>query len=155
MIEIRLRRLRRRGSQRAIFSWLAALGLGVILAGSVGCGDGPPQVLLISPANGTFTTEGSVLVSGILVNVNTEAVADVLVNGVSALPLGAGDTFSVTIPLDALEVVNPIVAEVIGQSGSVLRDRVTVMVGDSIADGDLSPGGVALRLNDGGLDEIR
>lgn len=124
------------------------------LLGAIACGDGPPQVLIATPLNGTFTTEASVVVSGVLLRVDLDSVADVRVNGVSALPLGPGGGFSVSVPLVPGVVIQPIVAIVIGNTGAKLTDRVTVIRGDSVADGDLSYDGIALRLTESGLDEL-
>jgi len=58
------------------------------------------------------------------------------------------------VDLAAGKIVHPIVAEVIGKSGTVLRDRVTVIAGDSIPDGELSPDAVALRIDEKGLEDL-
>jgi len=141
---------RRTGTPRPI---LASLAL-VLLLGSAACNPGPPGILIVTPANGTFSSDPSIAVDGVVLNIDAENIADVLVNGSSVLPLGPGSTFSTTVTLDAGAIVNPIVAEVVGTSGTVLRDRVTVMAGDSRADGAFSEEGLALRLTDPGLDEI-
>jgi len=143
------------GRPSSILRNVALVGLLIgALLGATGCGDGPPQVLIVTPQNGTFTTAGSISVSGVLMRVDLDAVADVQVNGVSALPIGPGGGFSVTVPLAPGVVIQPIVATVIGNSGARLTDRVTVILGDSVADGDLSLDGIALRLTETGLDEL-
>ena len=124
------------------------------LVGAVACGPGPARVVILTPANGTFTTAGTVQVTGVLLDVNIDAVADVVVNGVSALPLDQNQMFTITVPLTPGTIIQPIVAEVIGDSGTTLTDRITVMLGDSVADGDFSPGGIALRISEGGLNEL-
>ena len=121
---------------------------------ALACGDGPARVVILSPANGAFTTASTVEVSGVLIDVNLESVDDVQVNGISVGDLNGQPAFVVTIPLDSNQIEQPIVAEVIGESGTLLRDRVTLIVGDSTADGDFSQEGIALRLNDSGLEEI-
>lgn len=132
-------------------SWLLGFTAGIVLLG-VGCG-GPPSILILTPANGSFNLGASVTVTGIVIGIDPAAIADVRVNGVSVLPLS--DTmFSTVVTLDAVAIVNPIVAEVIGHGGSVLRDRVTVIAGDSIPDGDFSEDAVALRLAEPGLNEL-
>ncbi len=118
------------------------------------CGSGPPRVVLFNPLQGTFTTDTTIQVDGVLIDVNLDAVADVQVNGISAMPLAPGGLFSVTVPLDPTMLEQPITAEVIGESGGILRDRVMVVYGPSVVDGDFSPEGIALRLNEAGLDEI-
>ena len=122
------------------------LGLaGVLSLIGVGCSPGPPEIVILTPANGTFEAGASITVQGFVMNIDPAAIADVRVNGVSVLPL-SGTMFSTTVALDPVAIVNPIVAEVIGNTGTVLRDRVTVIVGDSIADGDFSQDGIALRI---------
>jgi hypothetical protein len=122
----------------------------VVLAG---CGAGPPLIAITSPTQGSFESGASVSVSGVVMNIDSAAIADVRVNGVSVLPL-TGMTFSTTVTLDPVAIINPIVAEVIGNSGSVLRHRITVIAGDSIADGDFSEDSLALRFTEPGLDEL-
>jgi len=121
---------------------------------ALGCGEGPARVVIFSPLQGTFTTSSSVLVQGALLDVNLEAVADVQVNGISALPLISEGLFSVTVPLNPAVIEQPITVEVIGQSGGILRDRVMVLYGPAVADGDFSPEGIALRITEAGLDEL-
>lgn len=130
------------------------LGLALTAAFGWGCTAGPPEVVILSPVHGSFTTGASVQVDGILLNVDSDVIADVLVNGVSVLPLGPMMTFSAVVDLDAVDIVNPIVAEVIGTGGSVLRDRITVMVGDTIQEGGLTEEGIALHFTEGGLDAL-
>ncbi len=139
---------------RRYLSRLATLIAGLSLLTVAGCGDGPARVIIFSPLQGTFTTASSVLVQGALVDVNLDAVADVQVNGVSVMPLTGDGLFSVTVPLDPGTIEQPITAEVIGESGGILRDRIMVLYGDSVADGDFSPEGIALRLTEAGLDEL-
>ena len=119
-----------------------------------GCGNGPAHILILSPAQGEFTTANEVLVQGLLVDVNLEAVADVHVNGISVMPVAGTGIFSVTVPLDPAQIEQSIVAEVIGNSGTTLRDKVTLIRGESIADGGFSLEGIALRLAEGGLREL-
>lgn len=141
-------------AQRLGRSSSAVFGLVVGMAMMMGCGEGPPQIVISSPVNGTFTTASSVVVTGALLYVDAEDIADVTVNGVSMLPLGPGQTFSTTVNLDPSAIINPIVAEVVAHGGSTLRDRVSVMRGDSVADGAFSQEGIALRINESGLDAI-
>ncbi|MDE0887340.1 MAG: hypothetical protein OSB70_17595 [Myxococcota bacterium] len=133
--------------------WAAWFG-GLSLLALVACGDGPARVIILSPLPGTFTNAASVDVQGVLIDVNLEAVADVQVNGLSAMPLAPGGVFNLTVPLDAIGLEQPITVEVIGESGGILRDRVMMIAGDSVAEGDLSYEGIALRLSDAGLAEI-
>lgn len=141
-------------AQRLGRSSSAVFGLVVGMAMMMGCGEGPPQIVISSPVNGTFTTASSVVVTGALLYVDAEDIADVTINGVSVLPLGPGQTFSTTVNLDPSAIINPIVAEVVAHGGSTLRDRVSVMRGDTVADGAFSQEGIALRINESGLDAI-
>jgi hypothetical protein len=118
-----------------------------------GCSPVAPAVVIVTPMHGTFTTAPSVSVTGVVVGIDPSVIADVRVNGVS-VPLAPNQTFTTTVALDAVAIANPIVAEVIGDSGSVVRDRVTVMAGDSVADGDFSVESVALQFTEAGLDTL-
>jgi hypothetical protein len=142
-----------RRTTRSTTAWLATGLLISLITTTIGCGDGP-RIVILSPLHGSFGTATSVDVAGILLGVNIEALADVQVNGISAMPLDENNMFSVTVPLDSGVVIQPIVAEAIGESGSVLRERITVMLGDSIADGDFSLEGIMLRIGSAGLDEL-
>jgi hypothetical protein len=128
--------------------------LGWASLAALGCGEGPARVVIFNPLQGTFTTAPSVLVQGALLDVNLEAVSDVQVNGISALPLISDGLFSITVPLDPAVIEQPITVEVIGESGGILRDRVMVLYGAALADGDFSPEGIALRITEAGLDEL-
>jgi hypothetical protein len=130
---------------------LLGFAAGIVLLGA-GCG-APPGIMILAPGNGSFEPGASILVTGVVLGIDPAAIADVRVNGVSVLPL-TNDMFSTTVSLDPVAIVNPIVAEVIGPSGTVLRDRVTVIAGDSIADGDFSEDSVALRFAEAGLNEL-
>ncbi|MCS5635305.1 MAG: hypothetical protein NZ990_02230, partial [Myxococcota bacterium] len=133
---------------------IAGIILGWLLLVALGCGEGPARVVIFNPLQGTFTTAPSVLVQGALLDVNLEAVSDVQVNGISALPLISDGLFSVTVPLNPAVIEQPITVEVIGESGGILRDRVMVLYGAALADGDFSPEGIALRITEAGLDEL-
>jgi hypothetical protein len=144
---------RSRGSSasriRVLFRVLAlVLGGGLVL----GANCGSPFVQITSPANGAFSTAGSVVVTGKVLNFGN-ALIDATVNGVSVLPLAGDGTFSISVALDPGAIANPIVLEATRTNGKPLRHRVTVIAGDSVPDGALSTMGVALRLNDTGLDE--
>lgn len=117
-------------------------------------GDG---LLIDVPANGTFTNAASVEVTG-MVN-GAEPVTSLDVNGSSVLPLDQDNAYTTTVPLDAAEIFNPIVAELTTQVGTILRDRVTQVVGDGITtgfvlDGAQAPQSIAMRFTDVGLGQI-
>jgi hypothetical protein len=76
------------------------------------------------------------------------------INGV-AVPVAANRTFSTTVALDATRIFNPIRATLTDLvHGSSANARVVVIRGSSVLDGNLSPQSVALRLTDGGLDQV-
>jgi len=140
------------GRTRTLFLLLIACAVSL---GLLGCRRGVTLVLL-TPTHGEFTTAASIVVSGD-VNGNLGIVDDVLVNGVSVLPLNPDGTFSVNVTLDPLadfHPFHPIKVEMLRSGGIPQVERVTVIAGESVADGDYSPMAVALRLNDSGLDQI-
>ena len=110
-------------------------------------------VVITSPTSGSFSTAASTTVDGLITSL-PPALASLTINGVPTAVSPAG-TFSTTVPLDDVEIFNPIRATVtdIG-TGATAHDRVVVIAGDSVADGALSPESVALRLNDSGLDTV-
>lgn len=113
----------------------------------------PPAIVILSPAHGTFSTAPTVTLSGQVLH--PRAGLEVRVNG-TAVSLGPGNTWSTTQPLDANAVINPFVASLVQVSnGKVLsRQRIVVHAASSVADGSFSNQGVALRINDTGLDQL-
>lgn len=131
------------------------LAAALIVAGTAGVGVacGPAQsIQILTPTMGTFTQSATINVTGSLTAIGPAAIASLTVNGVSVTP--SGSNFSTTVTLTPGEIVQPITAEVTLNGGNVFRDRITVLSGDSIADGDFSEMGIALRLNDTGLDQL-
>lgn len=127
------------------------LGLGL----AIGASCTPSAKLFVdSPVQGTFLNGTSVTVEGRL---NLPArFTGLTVNGIATPPAA---TWSVTVPVDPAAVFNRLSVEGTLQSGSVLRKSVVVVVGDGattgfVADGDLSPQGIGMRLTDAGLDQI-
>jgi hypothetical protein len=119
---------------------------------STSCTD-VPAVIILTPAQGEFSTAPTTNVTGMVVNVDP-ADAAVLVNGVPVAVDGLGG-FSTTVNLDSLIVFNGIGVQLTDTSnGFVTQARVTVIAGDSIADGSYSLQSVALRINDSGLDTL-
>lgn len=112
-----------------------------------------PQVTILSPAHGAFLATPNVTISGRVQPM--QAGLELRVNGTVA-PLAGDGTWSLTLPLDAQGVVNPFVAVVsrTATGATVDRTRIVVHAGDSIADGDFTPQGVGLRINDSGLDQL-
>jgi LBP / BPI / CETP family, C-terminal domain len=113
--------------------------------------DKRPNPGIATPLNGTFTSAGSILVTG-TVSGNLTKLAELTVNGVPT-PL-SGRSYSATVTLDPATVFNPIVVEARRTDGSRSRARVTVIVGESIPDGGLTEMGLGMRLNDSGLDAL-
>lgn len=108
----------------------------------------PPKIVITSPANGAMIDAPTALVSG----TTNRSGLQVVVNGVPAT-VGAG-TWSVTIPLDTAGVMTPIDALMVNATGTITKDRITVLAGPSIADGALSPQGVGLGFTNTGLDAL-
>ncbi len=109
-------------------------------------------IAIQSPSHGVFSTAGSVVVNG-QYSVLTGAQSSVRINGEAPTTLDpVARTFSHTVTLDESAVFNPILATLTNtENGDEVRDRVVVIAGDSIADGNLSPQSVTLRINDSGL----
>src|SRR5262249_32973189 len=78
------------------------------------------------------------------------------VNGVPALAGNQSQrTFSHTVALDAANVFTPVHVVVTNiDNGDDVHDRIIVVAGASVADGDLAPQSVAMRVNDSGLDTL-
>ena len=114
----------------------------------------PPDVVIDSPADGTFTTAASAVVTGHILNrfVNQSAV---FING-TQVPLNPDGTFSGTVALDAAAIFNPVLVELKGPStGDIFaRKRQSIIRGSSVPDGGFSTLGVAMRINDTGLDQL-
>lgn len=125
----------------------------LLAAVTLGACNPTPSITILTPAHGAFTTASTVTITG-RVN-NAKPGLDVRVNGQS-VPVNPDDTWSVTLPLDPVAIINPVTATLVRLSDGVLlsRQRIVVHAADSVADGDFSASGVGLRLNDSGLDQI-
>ena len=108
-----------------------------------------PKVVLSSPLHGSFSSGGSVVASGDILNVVDGTI--VRVNGIPVVPVN--NHFAVNVPLDAASTVNSIVAE-IETAGQVVRDRVDVIVGDFLQQGESYPYGVGLQMGQGFLNRL-
>ncbi len=138
-------------NQRARSSLAALVAVSVLGLLGMPCGTPDPRVVIATPDHGIFTTATSVSVAGVVLNPRADGT--LRVNGV-VTPVGGGGSFSATVNLT--DIVNPILVRyTYGFANKDVRDRVTVFQGESIADGAFSPMGVALRLNDSGLDEAQ
>lgn len=121
-----------------------------ILIGS-GCGT-PPTIKITSPGHGAFTTASSVTISGTVAPY--ASTFEVNVNG-TPVTLNSNGTWSVNLPLNAAQVINPFTATLMSGTGKLLsRSRIVVHRAASVADGGFSSQGVGLRLTDRGLDQL-
>ena len=129
------------------------LALLATLALSNGC---TPWVIAVieSPVDAAFVDATSTTVSGHLTRM--EPGDELHVNGI-AVPIQPDLTWSVVVPLDTVAIVNPIEA-IVSRGGVPLGaghdDRIVVMAGPWVADGDPSPMGVALRFENAGLASV-
>ncbi len=125
------------------------------LCGSAGAACNEFGIVIQTPDHGEFSEASSILVSG-QYSLLTGAQSEVRINGEEPDTLDpVARTFSHTLALDRSAVFNPILATLTNTAnGDEARDRVVVIAGDSVADGDLSPQSVTLRINDSGLASI-
>ena len=109
-------------------------------------------VVINTPTNGSFTTDPTVSVTGV-VNFLDPSQAALTING-DPVTVAPGGTFSTTVTLDQSAIFTPIRATVTDTAfGGNAHDRVVAIFGPSVADGALSDESIALRLQDSGLDE--
>jgi hypothetical protein len=132
---------------RVFVAALAFLGL------DAACTGVPARLVVLSPAHGAFVNAPSVVVTG-RIEGPLGQVADVTVNGVSVLPLAPDGAFSATVALDHAAIFNPILVVLTKTSTALDRERITVIAGEGVADGGLSPMGIAMRLDDRGLNQL-
>lgn len=118
------------------------------------------RVEIDDPKNGEFIEQPTVTVSGNVFSITPEDfpldVADVTleING-SPVPIAPDGSYSTNILLDPLRVFNAIETDIVQASnGTVDSDRVVVIAGDSIPEGEYSPEAIALQINASGLDSI-
>lgn len=112
-----------------------------------------PRVVIQTPDNGVFTLATSTSVTGYVENINLNN-ASLTVNG-APVTIQPNKTFSTTVALSQANIFNPILATLTRASdGEKVQDRVVVIAGPSIAEGDPSPNGIGMRFNDSGLNAI-
>jgi cysteine-rich repeat protein len=112
-----------------------------------------PRVVIQTPDNGIFSLAASVSVTGYVENVNLNN-STLAINGVP-VTIQPNKTFSTTVPLSQVPVFNPILATLTRiNDDTKVHDRVVVIAGQSIPEGQASPNGIGMRFNDSGLDEI-
>jgi hypothetical protein len=140
---------------RSVSTRVWVLGFLLLAAFNMGpsCMPQPPAITVTSPAHGAFSTAANVTIAGTVANVQVANV-QVKVNGQLAT-LNPDRTWSITLPLDPVAIVNPFMARLENLGGGLLaRQRIVVHAASSVADGAFSSQGVALRLNDTGLDQV-
>jgi cysteine-rich repeat protein len=113
------------------------------------------DVIIDSPANGTFTTASSITITGHYTTL-LPGTAAVTVNGVAPSMFNPVlRTFSTSVPLSASAIFNPVNVTLTNTlNGDDVHARIVVIRGQSVADGSFSLQSVALRLNDSGLDTM-
>ena len=112
-----------------------------------------PRVVIETPDNGVFSLAATASVTGYVENVNLNN-ASLTVNG-APVTIEPDKTFSTTINLSQVAVFNPVLATLTRlNDGEKTNDRVVVIAGPSIAEGDPSPNGIGMRFNDSGLNSI-
>lgn len=137
---------------RANAPWFTPVLLATVFisSGQSQCEETPVILVVSSPVDGDFVSGPTATVTG---TINKPAsLHTVRVNGVQAV-INPDGTWSAEVPLDQEAIFNTLVARA---TGAIFSDTVElrVIAGDSIADGDLSLEGVALRINDSGLDAL-
>ncbi len=111
----------------------------------------PLAIAITAPELGLITSDDTVTISGTTQNAENGVVH---INGV-VIDVDPDGAWTTTVDLRADPVLNSIIAELErAEDGAIARDRIVVLAGESIADGDFSPESVALRINDTALDEI-
>jgi hypothetical protein len=127
-----------------------ALWIALGLALGAACGPAP-KIYIDSPTHGTFLNGASVTVQGRL-DVPAQF-QSLTVNGIAVTPAA---TWSVNLPVSAAAVFNRIAVTGVLTSGGILRENLTVVVGNGVQtgfvqDGVASPESVALRIAATGL----
>lgn len=130
---------------------LAALALLAVLSGmGIQCA-GAPGITIASPAHGFATSAADVTVSGRVENLAL-AQTSLTVNG-QPVAIAVDGTWSTLVALPGR--VQPVLVEAThAPSGTVVRDRIVVLRGDWVADGQPSPRSLAIRITDDALDAI-
>ncbi|MED5262021.1 MAG: hypothetical protein VX574_06460 [Myxococcota bacterium] len=130
---------------------LALLLLGAPLAHSQGAD--PLDLVVTSPTLGQFVGSTAVTVTGQVTGPQA-SIASLEVNGQSALPVAADGSWSLGVTLDPSEIFHEIRVDLTDLGGALDRELVTIILGDSIVDGELAESGSAMRLNDPGLQAL-
>lgn len=107
-----------------------------------------PEISIVSPLTGDMIDAESVIVTG-----TATRGFPVIVNGVEATQ-NPDLTWMVTIPLNPSDVITPIDAVMTTGQTILAKDRITVLAGPSIREGDFSPNSVGLGFTNAGLDSL-
>ncbi|WP_089721917.1 hypothetical protein [Candidatus Entotheonella palauensis] len=110
------------------------------------------NILLTEPVHGTFTTAAQTVATG-RVEMADLSNAALTVNG-TAVPLAADGSFSHSVALDAARIFNPVLVELTVAGDLVARQRPVIIAGPSLPATALAPESLAVRLTDGGLDQL-
>ncbi len=142
--------------QKALDVRLAVFGA-LLLSLHVGssCPEPPPRIIIDNPRHGIFTQASQVLVSGRVENASEETAQLFINGGAETISIGQNQRWSTYVRLEREHIFNPILAEVVQRgSGQRDRDRVVVIAGDFLREGELAPRSLDLRINDSGLDAL-
>ena len=130
------------------------VGLVRTLIVAIGVAAAPASALdleVTSPTLGQFVSATTLTVSGRAIVGVADSIATLEVNGVSALPVAGDGSFSLDVALDSDAIFQAIRVDLTDTAGAQRRELLTVILGDSVADGAYAESGSALRLNDSGL----
>jgi len=137
-----------------LVNWAAtvsALALAVVATG-LSCGPSK-QTIILTPQHGEFTTASSIVVAGKIQGVAVND-ADLLVKG-TTVSINPDGTWSTVININPDDIFVPIRTRLLEIStGKTFINRIVIVHGESVVDGDFSYDSIALRLNDSGLDSI-
>jgi len=115
------------------------------------------HVFIDSPTHGSFNASGTAMITGHYTALPAN-LASILING-EAPNVGFNPetrTFAHNLTLNPTAVLNAVNVQLINTAtGDDVRDRIVVLAGSSVANGNYSPESVALRINESGLASIQ
>lgn len=145
-----LHRIFASSGRRPRTAWLLALAVGLVV---VACGETLPVLTISSPANGTFTTNSSITITGTATSA-APADLELSVNGTPVVVQPDG-SFSTTVAVSQSAVLNPMVVRLRKISlNYTTTQRIVVIGGPAVADGMFSGNGIGMRINDSGLNQL-
>lgn len=107
----------------------------------------------ISPPAGTIVDTDTATVTG-TIPATAPAGGTIVVNDVTGTWSDDGTTWSAEIPIDVDDYVTPVTAIYTAPNGDNYIQESTLVHGDKIDDGELSPDGVGMLFTNGGLDGL-